>query len=81
MKTFGDLLNYCIKITNETKSDVFLEYSGHINYIGLYMYREGWDENRVCFSYYIETNKISNKEEDEIVKEAIKWIDKNKISK
>jgi hypothetical protein len=39
------ILKLAIEITNNTKADVFVEYSGHINCISIRAYWQGWIEN------------------------------------
>jgi len=85
MKTIGDLVEYCIEVTKETKSDVFFEYSAHIQEINIRMYPEGYEnDDQDCFWYPHKENQsygsvsISNKSKQKIntiVNNVIKWID------
>lgn len=33
------------KISTETKADVFVDYSGHVNSICIYLYKNGWQQS------------------------------------
>lgn len=55
------------KISTKTKADVFVDYSGHVNSICIYFYKNGWQEDiewdfRLDFSLEIEKEAITKLE-------------------
>ena len=88
MKTIGDLVDYCIKTTKETKnSDVFFRYLGYSQSISVRIYHKGSEHS----FYYPHENTpsycnidIKNKSKQEInnlVLDIINWIDEEKKDK
>ena len=92
MKTIGDLLEHCIKITRETKSDVFFEYDASKQMINIKLYYDGYtkeQDNIACYICYpnitnlactsIDIENISELDTNNIVLNIINWIDQSKV--
>ena len=66
MKTFGDVLNYAIEVS-KGKPDVFIEYSAHVGWIVIRVYKDGWTEKSYeTARFYLE---------DKTPEECIKFIE------
>ena len=38
------IIGMAYEISQRTKADVFIDYSGHVNYMGYQIYKDGWKE-------------------------------------
>lgn len=45
-KLLCEVLSKCYDISTNTVADVFFEYAAHVNTFSVYMYRDGWTEQR-----------------------------------
>lgn len=60
---YGKLLELCVEVNKKTKSNVFLEYAGHINTIEVRVYENGWiDKDKLVDLYIKSGSKIKFKE-------------------
>ena len=70
------ILKLAIEITNNTETDVFVNYSGHVDYIGISVYLQGW--NREYDEDYKEEIwfKLSNEEQNlKKLEDTIKYLE------
>jgi len=62
--TIGDILNAANEVTNKTVADVFVNYSGHIKQLKVFVYEDGWTDrshaahHKVCLEYELAQEKI-----------------------
>ena len=69
------ILKLAVEITNNTKVDVFVHYSGHVDYIQCHVYLQGWNDDtsgnpdyRSDLFYSLHTEEESNKQLEETIK-------------
>lgn len=78
------ILKLAIEITNNTKADVFVDYSGHVNSISIRAYLQGWGvERNTDYSKDIYFNVFSENECEKELQETIKILEevqKNEIN-
>ena len=80
------ILKLAVEITNNSKPDIFVNYSGHVDYIQCLVYLQGWTDDtagnadyRKDVFYGLYTEKESNKQLEEII-EYLKEVQKNEIN-
>lgn len=83
MKTMQDVLECAIYTSKNYKSDIFLNYYGHVNGISLFAYFNGWagDVNSEYFSIQDTLENLSDNDIDNLANRIIKWIETNRIEK
>ena len=69
----GKLTSLAYKVTNTTNADVFIDYSGHVNYITVRVYKDGWDtEKHAGIRHFID---LSNPENVVVINGIIKELE------
>ena len=81
VKTIGEFLDFLIETNNNSKSDFFFDYAGHVNAVTLYGYLDGWieDTSPACYKDTYTLSYLKNI--PELIKEMIAWVEKVQIPK
>ena len=58
------LIARAIEISDNTEHDVFVEWSPHVNYIGVFIHRGGWKKNHRSTSVTVDFDLDSDTEGD-----------------
>ena len=65
MQLVLDIMQLAVEISKNTKADVFVNYSGHVDCFDVRIYDCGWTEGCVCDyrnSIYLDTNDYRTEE-------------------
>jgi hypothetical protein len=68
MKLVLDIMQLGIEISKNTTTDVFVNYSGHVDLLEVYLYKDGWEEDKErYYSENIYLDKAGYQSEDGII--------------
>ena len=69
MNLINELLQLCIEKNETTEHDVFFEFSGHINTVRFYYYKNGFNKSEISIS-----SKFIKMDDEKELKKAIQEV-------
>jgi uncharacterized protein (DUF849 family) len=80
MKLVLDIMQLGVEISKNTKTDVFVEYSGHVDQLSVRIYDDGWKKSMEPYDRYVYLNTETYQEEGiiEILEEIYAELSKYK---
>lgn len=70
------IIEKAIEVTNTTKADAFVNYSGHVNCFSIDIHTFGWSTNHLAdYSKSIYLNKVTEKEKNKKLIEILEKLD------
>ena len=80
IKTIGEFLDFLIETNNNSKSDFFFSYEGHINAILISAAPKGWESNQKRL-YFNNVLYLDQKDIPKLATEMVEWIKENRVPK
>ena len=68
MQLVLDIMQLGVEISKNTKTDVFVSYSGHVDQLGVRIYVGGWEKDKEHYSKDIYLNIADYRTEEDIIK-------------
>ena len=66
MQLVLDIMRLGVEISKNTKTDVFVEYSGHVDLLSVRIYEDGWEKDKEHYSKDIYLNIADYRTEEDI---------------
>lgn len=60
----AEMISRAVEISASTKHDVFVDYSPHVKWIELTVYKNGWDAKKHGVSIFVDMNDNHDTEEE-----------------
>lgn len=73
MQLVLDIMQLGVEISKSTKTDVFVDYSGHVDQLSVRIYESGWKKSKEHYSKDIYLNTEAYQTEEDII-EALEEI-------
>ncbi len=67
MKLVLDIMKLAVEIYKNTKTDVFVEYAGHVDLLSVRIYKGGWIKNKKCYSKNVYLDVAKHRTEEDII--------------
>ena len=66
MKLVLDIMQLAVEISENTKTDVFVEYAGHVDQLSVRIYEYGWRKGKEHYDRYVYLDTDENRTEEDI---------------
>lgn len=67
MQLVLDIMQLAVEISKNTKTDVFVEYAGHVDQLGVRIYEDGWENREEYYDRYVYLNTETYQTEEDII--------------
>ena len=67
MQLVLDIMRLGVEISQNTTTDVFVEYSGHVDQLSIRIYEDGWEKDKEHYSKDIYLNAEAYRTEEDII--------------
>jgi len=67
MKLVLDIMQLAVEISENTKTDVFVDYAGHVDQLRMRIYVDGWEDGKEHYSRNIYLNTNAYRVEEDII--------------
>lgn len=67
MKLVLDIMRLGVEISENTKTDVFVEYSGHVDLLRVLIFVDGWEKDKEYYSRDVYLNETEHRTEEDII--------------
>lgn len=67
MQLVLDIMRLGVEISKNTKSDVFVDYSGHVDQLSVRIYKGGWEKDKEHYSRNVYLNETEHRTEEDII--------------
>ena len=68
MKLVLDIMRLGVEISQNTTTDVFVEYSGHVDSLDIMIFHGGWEKDKEHYSRNVCLNETEHRTEEDIIK-------------
>ena len=68
MQLVLDIMQLAVEISENTKTDVFVDYSGHVNQLSVRIYVGGWEKDKEYYIRNVYLNETEDRTEEDIIK-------------
>ena len=67
MQLVLDIMKLGVEISKNTTTDVFVEYSGHVDSLSVRIYVDGWEKDKEHYSRDVYLNETEHRTEEDII--------------
>ena len=67
MQLVLDIMKLGVEISKNTTTDVFVEYSGHVDSLCVRIYAGGWEDGKEHYGGYVYLNETEHRTEEDII--------------
>ena len=67
MQLVLDIMRLGVEISKNTKTDVFVDYSGHVDQLSVRIYEDGWEKDKEYYSRDVYLNETEHRTEEDII--------------
>ena len=68
MKLVLDIMQLGVEISKNTKTDVFVSYSGHVDQLFIMVFHDGWEKDKEYYSRNVYLDIKLGRSEEDIIK-------------
>lgn len=67
MQLVLDIMQLGVEISKNTKTDVFVSYSGHVDLLSIRIYESGWGKGKEHYDADVYLNETEDRTEEDII--------------